>query len=103
MLNKIYRKILSMITNTPEGRGILRPLTMLISTSESLRSGNELLKVAVKFQSLSPQILCKKYDVKHKINGFYKRHLVSEMGIYVNWGFCFMILECPLVKAEMML
>ena len=26
----------------PEGRGILSPLTMLISTSESLRSGNEL-------------------------------------------------------------
>ena len=26
----------------PEGRGILSPLTMLISTSESLRSGKEL-------------------------------------------------------------
>ena len=29
---------------SPEGRGILSPLTMVISTSESLRSGNELEK-----------------------------------------------------------
>lgn len=29
---------------SPEGRGILSPLTMVISTSESLRSGNELAK-----------------------------------------------------------
>lgn len=29
---------------SPEGRGILSPLTTVISTSESLRSGNELQK-----------------------------------------------------------
>ena len=55
--------IFNQLKDSPEGRGILSPLIMVISTSESLRSGNELLKTKTKKEKKKKQ----RYEIGHPL------------------------------------